>query len=818
MTEVQVDLDRIEAVASRLDLRQPNRDALLSIVGELSVHYDVEGRTGVFEAVVDAATGVGKTWIIAAAIEYLAGARGIRDFAIVTPGRTILDKTVANFTPGHPKSLLGSMDVQPVVVTSENFASPAMRAAMDDVGQPKLYVFTVQALIKPTTKAGRRTHKFQEGLGEAFYGYLTQLDDLVVFADEHHTYYGKAFSQAIRDLAPYALIGLTATPAKQTPEEQIIFRYPLAAAIADRYVKTPVIVGRKDDRTDSGTKLSDGVTLLRIKERIASSYATDRGVSMVNPVMLVVAQTIEEAEEYGTILRSTEFEGGAWADKVLVVHSDSPDEALAALDKVEEPESPVRIIISVGMLKEGWDVKSVYVIASMRASVSSILTEQTLGRGLRLAWGQYTEVELLDTLEVLAHERYEELLRRAGVLNESFVDFQTRTLLRRNAQGELVAVRETSRVSAPIIEAQLALASTEDHGQEAAPVLTDVEARTEMAKQSAVRMRQQLVPRDGMPTIEAPQLKMTRVQLAFSLADITDAEPFRALGRRVATDPEGELRRMKLSARIVRGPDGMRRTELVTTTAVDRVEASQKQLPLGTLRQQLSDAVLSSPAVPARKQERRAFEPLLEAFLEGMGSRAEEILSAYQDRATARLVALVTEEQRRFSAQPQYDQVVELVTVTGSRVTDREVSKDRTSKFLKSVAYNGWKKSLYALDWFDSEPERAVANIVDDANDVLCWVRLHIGDLPILWRSDGREYNADLIVVEKDDTHWIVEIKRDDDITSEEVQAKRQAAQRWVNHVNADDKVAAAWRYLLLSETDIKQATGSWPALKSLGT
>jgi superfamily II DNA or RNA helicase len=63
------------------------------------------------------------------------------------------------------------------------------------------------------------------------------------------------------------------------------------------------------------------------------------------------------------------------------VHSNAPDEALEALDKLEEPDSPYRIVVSVGMLNVGWDVKSVYVIASLRASVSDLLTEQTLGRG-----------------------------------------------------------------------------------------------------------------------------------------------------------------------------------------------------------------------------------------------------------------------------------------------------------------------------------------------------------------------------------------------------------------------------------------------------
>ena len=107
------------------------------------------------------------------------------------------------------------------------------------------------------------------------------------------------------------------------------------------------------------------------------------------------------------------------------------------------------------MLKEGWDVRNVYVIASMRSSVSEILTEQTLGRGMRLPFGAYTGIEILDTLEVVAHERYEELLKRAGVLNEAFVDYRTRAALRVNAQGQEVVVSETvTAMTVPLIDAE----------------------------------------------------------------------------------------------------------------------------------------------------------------------------------------------------------------------------------------------------------------------------------------------------------------------------------------------------------------------------
>jgi type III restriction enzyme len=53
---------------------------------------------------------------------------------------------------------------------------------------------------------------------------------------------------------------------------------------------------------------------------------------------------------------------------------------------------------------------------------------------------------------------------------------------------------------------------------------------------------------------------------------------------------------------------------------------------------------------------------------------------------------------------------------------------------------------------------------------------------------------------------------------SEDVQSKREAARRWVNHVNADHQVKDVWQYLLVSETDIKDARGSWEALKKFGS
>jgi type III restriction enzyme len=812
-----IDEERIAAVAASLDLRDPNRRALRSIADAVAYHYRVAEETEPLECVVDAATGVGKTFILAAAIDYFA-AQGVRNFAVITPGQTILRKTVANFTPGHPKSLLAGMETKPVVITSENFDSPKIAAAFEEENEVKLYVFTIQSLTAPAgQKAHKRTHSFQEGLGAAFYEHLTSLDDLIVFADEHHTYYGPAFSAAIRDLEPYALIGLTATPHPDTPEEQIIFRYPLAAGIAEKLVKTPVIVGRKDDRDDIETKLQDGLRLLEAKKTLADQYAATHRLEKINPVMLVVAATIEAANEVAEIVKREEFLDGRYADHVLVVTSKEKDKekTLELLEGIEDPDSNVRVLVSVGMLKEGWDAKNVYVLVSLRPSISDILTEQTLGRGLRLPFGRYTDEQLLDTLEVLAHERYETLLKKADVINEAFIDVETRAALRAAASGELVLEKESETVGS---EVEVEDEGTAETGTLTGPIITTTEAREAEAVAESSEKRVELVAREGARTLRVPILEMQPVESKFSLNDITNLDPFKKLGERLAHDPEDELRRELLTAEIVIGADGLRETILKTEAAGEAVESAPTLIPLETAKTRLVELILASPVVPARPAEKKAAERVVDEFVRGIGVDAPSVLSRYLGRAGGRLIKLITSQAKKALGKPDFNEVLEVIEFNPTRIGRAATSGRRTGKFQK-VGYTGWsERSRYDQVWFDSGTELDVANILDKSNEVTHWVRLHRDDLPILWSSGGSWYHPDFLAIDSDGVHWVIEAKSNRDLESEDVQAKREAAQRWANHVSADEKVAAEWRYLLVSEDDVKSAKGDWGALKALAS
>src|ERR1700685_4004177 len=134
MTWLPYDESLIDEIAARMDLRAPNAAALRVAASEVEMG---DGR----EVVFDLATGVGKTYLAAALVDYLA-AQGVRNILIVTPGKTIQDKTVGNFTPGHPKFVRGA-EFQPIVITSENFSRGQVGDALHDHTVVKLFVFNV---------------------------------------------------------------------------------------------------------------------------------------------------------------------------------------------------------------------------------------------------------------------------------------------------------------------------------------------------------------------------------------------------------------------------------------------------------------------------------------------------------------------------------------------------------------------------------------------------------------------------------------------------------------------------------------------------
>ena len=92
------------------------------------------------------------------------------------------------------------------------------------------------------------------------------------------------------------------------------------------------------------------------------------------------------------------------------------------LDDLDNPNSPVRVVVSVDKLKEGWDTKRIAVMCTLRAMASDVLTQQTMGRGLRLPFGTPTGYARIDQLDILAHTSFEELLNDEDILETFFLN------------------------------------------------------------------------------------------------------------------------------------------------------------------------------------------------------------------------------------------------------------------------------------------------------------------------------------------------------------------------------------------------------------
>jgi type III restriction enzyme len=185
----------------------------------------------------------------------------------------------------------------------------------------------------------------------------------------------------------------SATPKDQAGRlfRHVVVDYPLAAAVADGIVKTPLI-GELHGAT---VELGDSA-VQRYRQWLDVAVGRWRKFNESlspagkRPVLFVMCEDTQAADEVGDYLRQRpDFAG----DRLLVIHTNRQGEitkkdldlARKAAREVDGPDSPIRCIVSVLMLREGWDVRNVCVIVTLRSltAKAKILPEQALGRGLR---------------------------------------------------------------------------------------------------------------------------------------------------------------------------------------------------------------------------------------------------------------------------------------------------------------------------------------------------------------------------------------------------------------------------------------------------
>lgn len=457
----------LRAVAGRLSLREPQAESLrrlaaaLDAVPALRDHKArdasdlaamVEALKGRFPNLSDferdfpslcfaLATGVGKTRLMGAFISYLNAAYGYKHFFVLAPNLTIYDKLIRDFTPGTPKYVFKGIAefsvAAPEVITGETYEQRGDLVSQAIDAPVQINIFNISK-INTEVRGGRapRIKRLSEYLGQSYFDYLASLPDLVLLMDESHRYRASAGVKAINELKPILGLELTATPKVKaggtafTDFKNVVFSYPLNRAIEDGFVKEPAVATRENFRREhyegedgklrlEKLKLEDGI---RVHENVKvdlEAYARQTGSRMVKPFMLVVAQDTKHADELQRVVGGESFFEGRYAGKVITVHSnqsgEEKDEHVQRLLAVEDSNEPTEIVIHVNKLQEGWDVTNLFTIVPLRASASDILTEQTMGRGLRLPYGRRTGNKSIDRLTIIAHEHFQRIIDDANL-------------------------------------------------------------------------------------------------------------------------------------------------------------------------------------------------------------------------------------------------------------------------------------------------------------------------------------------------------------------------------------------------------------------
>jgi type III restriction enzyme len=398
--------------------------------------------------------------------------------------------------PGTPKYVFrGIAELAarpPLIITGDNYQT-GLGVRLEGGRTADLFgadvhvnIFNIDLINKEESPRGRpRMKRLRETIGESYYEYLSKLNDLVLLMDEAHRYRASAGARAVAELRPILGLELTATPktvgAHAQDFKNVIYSYGLGQAIADGFVKEPAVATRKDFDPNSvprerleQIKLEDAVHYHDHVTVELDRYHRVSGRPKVDPFILVVAQHIEHAGELRQFLESDEFFQGRFKGKVIEVHSaltgQENEEATTRLVALEtDPQT--EIVIHVNRLKEGWDVTNLYTIVPLRASASDILTEQTLGRGLRLPYGarvargEFEEFAAVDRLTVIAHDRFDEVIQKAKEPG-SIVRMQTLTI----GEGGDISPTGTTLVETPSL-VEIALTGEQPHlpGFEEAP-------------------------------------------------------------------------------------------------------------------------------------------------------------------------------------------------------------------------------------------------------------------------------------------------------------------------------------------------------------
>jgi len=524
---------------------------------------------------------------------------------------------------------------------------------------------------------------------------------------------------------------------------------------------------------------------------------------------------------------------------------------------VENVDEPTEIVIHVNMLKEGWDVTNLYTIVPLRAANARTLIEQSIGRGLRLPYGKRTGVAAVDRLNIVAHDKFQEIIDDAN-RSDSPIRLAQIILDAPTADDKKVSVQVESGTKARLglsDNANTGFNSTGSGAVEAStyekPVFT-----TEAEKQAARMVMEVIgkyeVKRDLVPTSNA--LLNPQVQKEI-LAEVTERlKPMQAnlLEGADQTAPVLDLQSIvaKTAEIVVQQTIDIPRIAVVPTGEVTtgfhpflldvtglHLQPGEHEIVIHNLHTNEQETL----AAEINEREQRLEDYIVHALVDFddidyfthadllydlAGQMVQHLLSYLSESETHS----VLDKERRLIAREIHAQMMQHFweKATGYEVQvsrgftelkpcNYTVSAGQTTAHyretvtelgrIKQMLFGGFSRCLYPFQKFDSDTERRFAVILE--RNASKWFKPAKGQFQIYYKlgTEQPEYIPDF-VAETDSFILMVETKAQVDVGTPEVQAKAAAASRWCQHASDYAKSVGSkpWKYLLVPHNEMNES------------
>lgn len=844
-------LSYLDAISTHCDYKRDDKETIEAAASEYSENNrKVRTKFDFPSFCYNMATGIGKTRLMGACIYYLYKTKGYKHFFILAPGNTIYDKLRNESNPAHPKYIFKGLEAEvgrPRVWDGENYDQYPVKYEqgslfVDQMSEIQLFIFNIGKIFNSKTDTQFNFHKFKETLGASFADVLAQFDDLVICMDEAHHYYAPASVKAINYLKPILGLEFTATP--KSPSN-VIYSYDVARGAAEGYLKIPVVMGRsniagysQDDIEEM--KIRDGLTLHEHRKTVLREYCANNELDYVKPIVLIACKDTDHAKKIRALIDSDDFMNGKYKGKVIEIHSkqtgEESEENVRLLLSIESVANPIEIVLHVYKLKEGWDVNNLFTIIPLNAAKSDILAMQTIGRGLRLPFGEQTGNEDLDTLDIVAHDHYRELvdeIRSSDIFRYRDLD---KTGVEDSESVDVSSTFENGQLS--FIDEAITSTGLKSFDQMRNPQtqleIYEAYVKNFMASQEKNRKSDnpnQLslfdIAPEVMQTGETPGPQSTGT-------DTVSTTPDTQSGKRPMTQEEFAKTVTEYSAKAISVPKILVQTTSEVKFNHFEVKRTIQDFEIATAKIERFDAinqhlltVVDAQALEVEDARNTLACMLLDSISELSYDDADFIIDVVEQylsqipgddeekkKIVRRYAGLIVNDIKKqiYTHMDRKTQDIHIVQkdLIVFRKFVKNVKKNGQVRYdkpftdrsnIKKYLFTGYKKSYYPANAFDSDTERQFSVILEEDPDVIRWIKPPLNQLGLFWKA-GQQYNPDFLV-EMTTGKYMVEVKALNEVNNEEVVSKAREGIRWCTFASTADPDHKTWEYRLISDDNI---------------